>query len=189
MLGMAFFKSLVKQHGVQFFEPVGKALAAAGIKKLSPMNPAHMWALRRELPPYAAWLLSKKLSFAGSPKLPPMPTSLRQHAEYACRMLPKMSLEIDGAMRKHQLKLADRQLRMSELSSRVQKLVTMLCASLYAAQQNDEVVHASADILCHDLTRLMAGGRATAIRAATLGEDRRGRLLPSRGFRQKSDAV
>ena len=26
MLAMAFFKSLVKHHGVQFFEPIGKAL-------------------------------------------------------------------------------------------------------------------------------------------------------------------
>ncbi|HUE70696.1 MAG TPA: acyl-CoA dehydrogenase family protein [Pirellulaceae bacterium] len=157
MLGMALFKSLVKQHGVQFFEPVGKALAAAGIKKLSPMNPAHMWALRRELPPYAAWLLSKKLSFAGAPELPAMPANLRGHAEYACRMLPKMSLEIDGAMRKHQLKLADRQLRMSDLSARVQKLVTILCTSLYAAGQSDEVVKSAADILCQDLTRELSG--------------------------------
>jgi hypothetical protein len=44
MLGMAFFKSLVKQHGKQFFEPIGKALAAAGIKKPNPLNPAHAWA-------------------------------------------------------------------------------------------------------------------------------------------------
>ena len=173
MLGMALFKSLVKQHGVRFFEPVGKALAAAGIKKLSPLNPAHMWALRRELPPYAAWLLAKKFSRAGRPELPTMPASLRAHAEYACRMLPKMSLEIDAAMRKHQLKLADRQLRMSELSSRVQKLVTMLCTSLYAAQQSDEVVQAAADILCQDLMRELTGRRPSDgyFRAATsLGE-------------------
>ena len=41
MLGMAFFKSLVKQHGVQFFEPIGKALQASGIKKPNLLNPAH----------------------------------------------------------------------------------------------------------------------------------------------------
>ena len=39
MLGMAFFKSLVKQHGTQFFEPIGKALHAAGIKKPEPGQP------------------------------------------------------------------------------------------------------------------------------------------------------
>jgi len=31
MLGMGFFKSLVKHHGKTYFEPIGKALAAAGI--------------------------------------------------------------------------------------------------------------------------------------------------------------
>ena len=159
MLGMALFKSLVKQHGVSFFEPVGKALAAAGIKRLSPLNPAHVWALRRELPPYMGWLLSKKLSFAANPQLPPMPATLRSHAEFACSKLPAMALEVDGAMRKHQLKLADRQLRMSDLSARVQKLVTMLCTSLYAAQQSDEIVQSAADILCQDLTRDLSGAR------------------------------
>ena len=39
MLGMAFFKSLVKHHGTTFFEPVGKALQAAGIRKMNPANP------------------------------------------------------------------------------------------------------------------------------------------------------
>lgn len=157
MLGMALFKSLVKQHGVAYFEPVGKALAAAGIKRLSPLNPVHLWALRRAMPPYLAWWLSQKFSFAARPTLPAMPATLREHAEFACRMLPRMSLQISAAMRKHQLKLADRQLRMSELSSRVQKLVTMLCTSLYAAQYGDPVTQASADILCQDLTRELTG--------------------------------
>ena len=39
MLGMAFFKSLVKHHGTTYFEPIGKALQAAGIKKPNPVNP------------------------------------------------------------------------------------------------------------------------------------------------------
>ena len=46
MLGMAFFKSLIKEHGKQFFEPIGRAIQASGIKKPNPMNPAHAWALR-----------------------------------------------------------------------------------------------------------------------------------------------
>ncbi|MGC3969381.1 MAG: acyl-CoA dehydrogenase family protein [Pirellulales bacterium] len=45
MLGMAFFKSLVKQHGTQFFEPIGKTLVAAGIKKPNLANPAHLLGL------------------------------------------------------------------------------------------------------------------------------------------------
>ena len=51
MLGMAFFKSLIKEHGKTYFEPIGKALAAAGIRKPNPLNPAHAWALRTALVP------------------------------------------------------------------------------------------------------------------------------------------
>ena len=55
MLGMAFFKSLIKEHGKTFFEPVGRALQAAGIRKPNPLNPAHAWALRHELASYMKW--------------------------------------------------------------------------------------------------------------------------------------
>ncbi len=55
MLGMAFFKSLVKEHGKQFFEPIGKALQRHGMKTLNPLNPLHAWKLRHELAPYARW--------------------------------------------------------------------------------------------------------------------------------------
>ena len=53
MLGMAFFKSLVKEHGRQFFEPIGKALERAQIRSLNPVNPKHVWALRHEMAAYA----------------------------------------------------------------------------------------------------------------------------------------
>ena len=36
MLGMAFFKSLVKDHGKTYFEPVGKALARSGHQETQP---------------------------------------------------------------------------------------------------------------------------------------------------------
>jgi alkylation response protein AidB-like acyl-CoA dehydrogenase len=159
MLGMAFFKSLVKQHGTMFFEPIGKALVAAGIKKPNPLNPAHAWALKGVLPPYAKWFMSQSLWPKPRPSLPPMPNRLREHAEFAAAGLQNSPLEISGTMRKHQLKLADRQCRMSELSLRIQKLVVMLCTSLYAARQEDEVIRDAADLMCQDLTRELTGKR------------------------------
>ena len=62
-------------------------------------------------------------------------------------------------MSKHQLGLADRQCRMSELSQRLQDAVTILCTALYAARQNDEVVRQAADVVCQDLTRKLTGKR------------------------------
>jgi alkylation response protein AidB-like acyl-CoA dehydrogenase len=153
MLGMAFFKSLVKQHGTRFFEPIGKALAAAGIKKPNPLNPVHAWKLRRVMGPYVKWLAGERLRRVGAPELPPMPAALRGHAEFAARYLQNSPLVIDGVMRKHQLGLADRQCRMSYLSQQIQDAVTILCTSLYAARHEDELVVAAADCLCQDLTR------------------------------------
>jgi hypothetical protein len=157
MLGMAFFKSLVKEHGKKYFEPIGKALAAAGIKQPNPLNPSHAWALKGPLSQYGKWFMAQKLRMGGSPSLPSMPDALRGHAEWACDQLQSQPLTISGVMRKHQLKLADRQCRMSYLSSQIQKLITILATSLYAAAQNDEVVQTAADCVCDDLRREITG--------------------------------
>ena len=68
--GMGFFKSLVKHHGITYFEPIGKALAAAGIKKPNPLNPSHMWALKDVALPYAKWMLAQRLWPVVAAKLP-----------------------------------------------------------------------------------------------------------------------
>ena len=119
MLGMGFFKSLVKHHGKTYFEPIGKALAAAGIRQPNPLNPAHAWALKGVVMPYMKWVAAKRLMPLAAANLPHMPKSLREHAEFACEKLQRMALEISGTMSRFQLKLADRQCRMAELSHTV----------------------------------------------------------------------
>ena len=161
MLGMAFFKSLVKQHGTVYFEPIGKALHELGVRKPNPLNPAHLWALKGPLMSYGGWYLKQSLRFRLTPDLPTMPASLRQHVEFACDRLQRSGLEISAAMRKHQLKLADRQCRMSELSLRIQMLVTILCTSLHAGTQQDECIQTAGDVICRDLTRKLLGERPT----------------------------
>ena len=88
-----------------------------------------------------------------------MPAALQGHAEYAAEQLQKSPLEISGTMQKHQLKLADRQCRMSELSSRIQDMVVMLCTSLYAARQDDEVIQGAADVMCQRMQQYLTGKR------------------------------
>lgn len=159
MLGMAFFKSLVKQHGKEYFEPIGKALYAAGIKQPNMANPAHAWLLRGPLMHYASWYFKQKFTGGERVVWPQMPKMLQEHAAFAADFLAGSGMEISGAMRKYQLKLADRQCRMSELSLRVQKAVTMLVTALHAGQSGDEVVQGAADVLCQDLTRELTGHR------------------------------
>jgi alkylation response protein AidB-like acyl-CoA dehydrogenase len=160
MLSMAFFKSLVKHHGKTFFEPVGKQLAAKGIKQPNPLNPSHLLALAPVAWPYAKWRLGRMLWGASRVDIPAgVPAPLRDHAASASRQLQRMAVEISDAMSKYQLKLADRQCTMSELSLRCQRLMTVLVTSLYAGQQTDEVVRAAADVFCSRTLSDLAGRR------------------------------
>ena len=160
MLGMAFFKSLVKQHGRQYFEPIGKALAARGIKQPNMTNPAHLWALKGPLGNYTKWYMGRQFHRPHY-ELPEMPQRLKGHADFAAAWLQHSSLEISGTMRKFQLKLADRQCRMAELSGRVQLAVVILCTSLYATRHTDAVIQEAADTICRELRRRMSGGLPT----------------------------
>lgn len=160
ILGMAFLKSLVKEHGKQFFEPIGLALQATGIKQLNPANPIHCWKMRQALVPYGKWRIKQQFR-GGHIQLPRLPKVLHDHAQFAARGLQASRLWIDSLMTKHQLKLTDRQCAMSELSQRIQDLVVMLTTALYAGKQNDEIVRSAADVLCQDLKRRLTGARPT----------------------------
>jgi alkylation response protein AidB-like acyl-CoA dehydrogenase len=159
MLGLAFFKSLVKEHGKAFFEPIGKALQKSGIKAFNPINPIHAWKLRKELSAYARWSMGQKFSRRPQPTLPPLDTRLSSHVQFALAEFQQSPRAISGAMTKHQLKLADRQCRMAELSQRVQDTVTILVTALWAGKQKDPVVVGAADMLCQDLRRKLTGER------------------------------
>lgn len=157
MLGMAFFKSLVKHHGRQFFEPIGLALAAHQIKQPNLANPAHAWALKGPLWNYGKWFVGRSLHRTHN-TFADLPAELRGHAEFAANWLQKSSLHISGVMRKYQLKLADRQCRMAELSGRIQLATVILVTSLYAAKQPNGIVREAAATVCQELRRRMLGG-------------------------------
>ena len=138
MLGMAFFKSLVKQHGTKFFEPIGKALAAAGIKKPNPLNPAHAWALQRRRGPYAKWLVARKAQpQAPRPELPadmPEPTCrARRVRRQSPASIRRSTIDGDDA----QASAGPGRPPMPHGRScrqQIQDAVTILCTSLYAAR-------------------------------------------------------
>jgi hypothetical protein len=159
MLGLAFFKSLVKHHGQKFFEPIGKALERAQIRSFNPVNPRHLWALRRELGAYSRWSLGLKFRRRDRQTVPGMDARLAGHLAFALDMFQRHPRQLSGAMRKHQLKLADRQCRMAELSQRVQDTVTLLVTALWGHQQKNEAAVAAADILCQDIRRKLTGER------------------------------
>jgi hypothetical protein len=159
MLGMAFFKSLVKEHGRRFFEPIGKKLQQAGIKDFHPANPRHLWTLRQELTAYSKWSLGRKFASRDRQHIAGMGPRLSAHIDFALDIFPRHARELSGALRKHQLKLADRQCRMAELSQRVQDTVVLLVTALWGHRQKTEVAIGAADILCQDIRRKLTGQR------------------------------
>lgn len=159
MLGLAFFKSLVKQHGRTFFEPIGQALQREGLRTLNPLHPLHVWKLRKELTSYARWHFGQSVRSWRRQALTNRGAPLAEHVAFAVECLRRYPTEISGTMRKHQLKLADRQCRMAELSQRVQDTVTILVTALWGQRQSDEAAVAAADILCQDLRRKLTGQR------------------------------
>ncbi len=159
MLGMAFFKSLVKEHGKAYFEPIGKALQTHQIKNFNPLNPGHLWKLRAELSAYAKWSLGRKFLGRDTGTVPGLDAKLAEHLQYALDMCQIHAAELSNAMQKHQLKLADRQCRIAELSQRVQDTIVMIVTLMWAHQKKTEIAIASADILCQDLRRKLTGAR------------------------------
>jgi hypothetical protein len=157
MLGMAFFKSLVKHHGKQFFEPIGRTLHGLGISKPNLANPSHLWALRGPMCDYAKWYGMRRLRGASWTAAPAMSAELGGHVRFAQKRLSRSGMSISGSMRKFQLSLADRQCRMSEISSTLQNAIVMLVTSLYAAESDDPITQQAADAVCRDLRRRITG--------------------------------
>jgi acyl-CoA dehydrogenase len=159
MLGMAFFKSLVKEHGKRFFEPIGKAVQKLGLKNPNPLNPLHAWKLRKELAPYARWKVGQLFASRDRQQVPGIDKRLAEHVDFALANFGKLRGEVARSMEKYQLKLADRQCRMAELSQRIQDNVVILVTALRGHRRNNEASVAAADILCQDLRRKLTGKR------------------------------
>lgn len=181
MLGLAFFKSLVKQHGQTYFEPFGQVLQTLGVKRPSLTSPTQLWALRRPLRKYIQWWITATLWSQRRCEIR-LEDRFQQHADFAVDSLQRSALEISATMRKHQLKLADRQCRMVELSNRVQAAVVLLCTSLYAGRHSDELVRRAGEVeailLTNQLTsRRPADGFLHSV--TTLGADLADTHLPN----------
>lgn len=176
MLGMAFLKSLVKEHGRNYFEEIGQTLHDLNIKQPNFMNPRHLWALKRPVFKYGTWLTSQTIrqhlpgeersQFRMHVKLhvDDDRTSLgllQTHYSFAAKFLRQSRLEISAVMRKHQLRLPDRQCRMAELSGRIQTAIVMLVTSLYAAAHHDPNTVVAGEVICAHLKRKLTGKRVS----------------------------
>jgi len=156
MLSLAFFKSVVKDHGKKYFEPIGKAMYKSGIK-----GTPSPWQVLRNIKsfwPYMKWMFKRNVSKKSFPDVANIPVKLWPHYTFVVEQLKKSDVEIDKMMRKYQLKLADKQVRMSLLSSKIQKLITMMALIHYVAKiQEDDLYIDIADVSLDDLTNKIKG--------------------------------
>lgn len=173
MLSMAFFKGLIKDPGNNYMGPIMAAMAASGVemkyltkwkggktmsqigKLLKPRNLVRM--LKASLP-MAGWILRNETRFGSGQCLNEVHPKLRKHAKFALKNFNTLAKQIERAMLKYQVALADRQLAMVQLSMAVQRTVTMLATVQYATLKGDEATLAAADVLCRYLTMQLAGG-------------------------------
>ena len=158
MLGMAFFKSLVKHHGTRFFEPIGKALAAAGIKKPNPLNPAHAWALRGAIGPYARWVVGEKLARKSQSDIAADAGRAQGPRGFCLRLFAAVAADDRRAS------CGSTSLRWptGNAACRTFRAKSKMRWSFYAPRssprrQTDEIMRGAADLICQDLTRKLTG--------------------------------
>lgn len=154
MLSLAFFKSLVKNHGKTYYEKMGKAVGKptlGNIVKAVFKNP-------RAFTPYLVWKVKNLVSsFVPVPKFKELRSDLmKRHIIYAVKGLKVLSKEIDSAMNKHQLKLADRQCRMLFLSQKTQDLTSILVTALYGNKVGG-IMEECAHVRCLELKNKIEG--------------------------------
>jgi alkylation response protein AidB-like acyl-CoA dehydrogenase len=158
MLSMALFKSLVKTHGREYFEPIAKTLMKLGVNKPNFFNPKHLWALKGPMCNYSLWVAKQVLLPKCKGKMSPSKTVLNDHMKWAMKQLQKSALSTSLVMVKHQLGLVDRQCRMNEISSRIQTLVMMAVTASYASNK-DDVTKQAADLFCLQCKKQLRGDK------------------------------
>ena len=161
MLGMAFFKSLVKEHGKAFFEPIGKALQQHGIEDVQPAEPGPpLAAAQRAVGLRASGSSARRSPAATGSRSPGMDPRLagarRVRAASSFARLPRGDQRDDGQAPAqagrppvpHGRAVAARAGHGRDAGD-----------GLWAHRQKNEASTAAADILCQDLRRKLTGER------------------------------
>lgn len=147
LLGLALFKGVCKHH----------PLAAAAGRRAT------------------AWLAWRTAALARPTRgdgRDILDAALRAHARHARRLLGRLAVRIDRAVRRHGRGLADRQLFVGGLAAEARDLVSVLAVAHRGDMLGDEQALLAADCWCRQALALATGRRLTATdhaRIAALG--------------------
>ncbi len=163
MLCMGFFKSLIKEHGHKVLRadrqgPVRRRHQAAQHGQSGALHEAGPGC-------HAVAQVAVPMRWSPDPCGPSCRRCRRRWPSWRSSrptICKRSRLEVDRLMQKNQLKLADRQCSMVELSQRIQSLIVMLTTALWAAKQSDELVKTAAIVLGREIRRQITGKRPTS---------------------------
>ena len=158
MLNMAFFKALVKEHGVKYFEPIGRAMSKSGKKSMSPIDIVKNYKI---FLPYAKWMIRETTYYKGAMRMDGLPPTLQAYVGIAAKNLQEMGKELSSLMRQHQLKLGDKQCSLSMISREIQHLVTIIVTCCYASMFEDDIIIRTAEVACDNIYNSINGCHPT----------------------------
>jgi hypothetical protein len=159
MLRLAFFKSMVKDHGETFMAPIGERLAAEVKRKNKKYEKfshfENAWFLLKNIGaiiPYLWWKFKKKLpAFGGiTTNCGSNKTIIKKNIKNIKKLAPLISSD----MAKHKMKFVDRQLIIAEWTQKTHAEFVSLITNIWAATntgKQKEFYMAAARVLSGDL--------------------------------------
>ncbi len=152
LLGLALFKGLSRRHPLSESLRQGNRFGAA-----------------------VGWLGWRMARWAGAGQDSGiLDRRLREHAAAARRVLAKIAVAIDRAIRRHGRGLAERQLEVGALSAVVRDAASVLAVAHHADVRGDDTATATADVWCRMALARATGRRLTPADHAAIGALGRG---------------
>jgi hypothetical protein len=161
ILTLGFFASLARAHGTRYLAAITDAARTAGFPRLDLSDARQLWAVRRPLSAYAAWIVERRARHLGLPRRT-VPGDADGLTELAGDVLHGAALEISRMMRHYGPEVVLRQACAHEIARRVQDATVLLVVSRYAARHLDPLVASAARCMAMELGHALLGIRPSA---------------------------
>ncbi|HSN28082.1 MAG TPA: acyl-CoA dehydrogenase family protein, partial [Kofleriaceae bacterium] len=165
LITLGFFNRLAQTHAAQYLVPIRDATRAAGFDRVDLRSPKQLWAARRPLASYVAWLAERKVHQLGPLAVH---ADLDRLGELANHLLRDAAAEISRLARHPEA--AERQAMAHEIATRVQRATAMLVVTRHAARANDPIVQLAGACMGMELGYELLGERPSARYYASLVE-------------------
>ena len=154
LITLGFFSRLAQRHAAQYLAPIRDATHGAGFGRVDLRSPRQLWAARRPLASYVAWLVERKARQLGPLAVH---ADLDRLAELAGHLLRDAGTEISRLARHPHA--VERQAMAHEVAVRVQRATAMLVVAHHAARANDPIVQLAGRCMAMELGYELVGTR------------------------------